>query len=150
MTLCHLSHAWTFYFPSTFCSTDLIKTVHSLYDYRFKDKSNLVNSTQSVSQHHHHHHLDAHPLPTIFTLIKKWRLSMVMQFHSNGENSFSREGSCWKVLLPKTPLVGHSLNKTWLNPNLDPELFCACRGERSRALGNPGGRLSLIGFSKKQ
>ena len=33
--------------------------------------------------------------------------------------------------------------------NLDPELFCACRGERSRALGNPGARLSLIGFSKK-
>ena len=37
-----------------------------------------------------------------------------------------------------------------LNFNLDPELFCACRGERSRALGNPGARLSLIGFSKKQ
>ena len=35
-------------------------------------------------------------------------------------------------------------------PNLDPELFCACRGERSRALGDPGARLSLIGFSKKQ
>ena len=33
--------------------------------------------------------------------------------------------------------------------NLDPELFCACRGERSRALGNPRARLSLIGFSKK-
>ena len=33
--------------------------------------------------------------------------------------------------------------------NLDPELFCAFRGERSRALGNPGARLSLIGFSKK-
>ena len=27
--------------------------------------------------------------------------------------------------------------------NLDPELFCPCRGERSRALGNPGARLSL-------
>ena len=37
-----------------------------------------------------------------------------------------------------------------INFNLDPELFCACRGERSRALGNPGERLSLIGFSKKQ
>ena len=35
-----------------------------------------------------------------------------------------------------------------LRLNLDPELFCACRGERSRALGNPGARLSLIGFSK--
>ena len=34
--------------------------------------------------------------------------------------------------------------------NLDPELFCACRGKRSRALGNPRARLSLIGFSKKQ
>ena len=34
--------------------------------------------------------------------------------------------------------------------NLDPELFCACRGERSRALGNPGTRLSLIGFSKNE
>ena len=30
-----------------------------------------------------------------------------------------------------------------------PELFCACSGERLRALGNPGARLSLIGFSKK-
>ena len=34
--------------------------------------------------------------------------------------------------------------------NLDPELFCSCRGERSRALGNPGAGLSLIGFSKKK
>ena len=34
--------------------------------------------------------------------------------------------------------------------NLDPELFCACREERSGPLGNPGARLSLIGFSKKQ
>ena len=33
--------------------------------------------------------------------------------------------------------------------NLDPELFCACRGERSRALRNPAARLSLIGFKKK-
>ena len=34
--------------------------------------------------------------------------------------------------------------------NLDPELFCARREEGSRALGNPGARLSLTGFSKKQ
>ena len=36
-----------------------------------------------------------------------------------------------------------------LGSNLDPELFSACRGESSRALGKPGARLSLIGFSKK-
>ena len=42
---------------------------------------------------------------------------------------------------------GHQISTA---DNLDPALFRACRGERSRALGNPGARLSLIGFSKKQ
>ena len=33
--------------------------------------------------------------------------------------------------------------------NLDPELFCACRGERSRALGNPGARIVSNWFQQK-
>ena len=32
---------------------------------------------------------------------------------------------------------------------LDPELFCACRGERSRALGNPGGKIVSDWFQQK-
>ena len=47
----------------------------------------------------------------------------------------------WQVEIPKVKLFLY---------NPDPELFCACTGEGSRALGNPGARLSLIGFSKKQ
>ena len=35
------------------------------------------------------------------------------------------------------------------NSNLDPELFCACRGERSRALGNPGARIVSNWFQQK-
>ena len=42
--------------------------------------------------------------------------------------------------------------RTTLSPYLDPDLFCACRGERSRALGlssgEPRARLSVIRFSK--
>ena len=33
--------------------------------------------------------------------------------------------------------------------NLDPELFCACRGEGSRALGNPGARFVSDWFQQK-
>ena len=33
--------------------------------------------------------------------------------------------------------------------NLDSELFCACRGERSRALGNPGARIVSNWFQQK-
>ena len=47
----------------------------------------------------------------------------------------------WQVEIPKVKLFLY---------NPDPELFCACTGEGSRALGKPGARLSLIGFSKKQ
>ena len=34
-------------------------------------------------------------------------------------------------------------------PNLDPELFCACKGEGSRALGNPGARFVSDWFQQK-
>ena len=33
--------------------------------------------------------------------------------------------------------------------NLDPELFCACKGEGSRALGNPGARFVSDWFQQK-
>ena len=33
--------------------------------------------------------------------------------------------------------------------NLDPEFFCACRGEGSRALGNPGGKIVSDWFQQK-
>ena len=36
-----------------------------------------------------------------------------------------------------------------LYSNLDPELFCACRGEGSRALGNPGARFVSDWFQQK-
>ena len=32
---------------------------------------------------------------------------------------------------------------------LDPELFCACKGEGSRALGNPGARFVSDWFQQK-
>ena len=55
------------------------------------------------------------------------------------------------VTLPYlSPLHAQKSSRSRLYSKLDPELFCACRGERSRALGSPGLRLSLIGFSKKQ
>ena len=41
----------------------------------------------------------------------------------------------------------YSMKLAWLQSR--PRALCACRGERSRALGNPGTRFSLIGFSKK-
>ena len=33
--------------------------------------------------------------------------------------------------------------------NFDPELFCACKGEGSRALGNPGARFVSDWFQQK-
>ena len=36
-----------------------------------------------------------------------------------------------------------------LDLNLDPELFCACRGEGSRALGNPGARFVSDWFQQR-
>ena len=37
----------------------------------------------------------------------------------------------------------------WARVNLDPELFCACKGEGSRALGNPGARFVSDWFQQK-
>ena len=39
--------------------------------------------------------------------------------------------------------------KTSADSNLDPELFCACKGEGSRALGNPGARFVSDWFQQK-
>ena len=41
------------------------------------------------------------------------------------------------------------IHRSTVLSNLDPELFCACRGEGSRALGNPGARFVSDWFQQK-
>ena len=87
---------------------------------------------------------------SLFSIIMTLQVSLseqrVARYTSNVKND--------KVDFPKAflPPLGFIKRISWseMKRNVDPELFCACRGERSRALGNPGARLSLIGFSKKQ
>ena len=87
---------------------------------------------------------------SLFSIIMTLQVSLseqrVARYTSNVKND--------KVDFPKAflPPLGFIKRISWseMKRNVDPELFCACRGERSRALGNPGARLSLIGFSKKK
>ena len=47
----------------------------------------------------------------------------------------------------KTPIRRKNFDELVLN--LDPELFCACKGEGARALGNPGVRFVSDWFQQK-
>ena len=46
-------------------------------------------------------------------------------------------------------LLENTVKRSHHRFNLDPELFCACKGEGSRALGNPGARFVSDWFQLK-
>ena len=89
------------------------------------------------------------------------KLQYLTHLDESSRHHFLPSSSCCQVAWAGSILTSFDvLSTSYVLPYLDPDLFCACRGERSRALGlssgeplgnselKPRARLSLIRFSK--